>query len=70
MGLAILSGIFAASVKTATMHGSNAAAAQIAGYHDAFFIASFFTLAASIIAALGVNHVKAERVDPEPIIIA
>jgi EmrB/QacA subfamily drug resistance transporter len=70
LGLAILSGIFASSVKSAAMHGAHGVSAQIAGYHDAFFVASFFTLAASIIAAVGVNHVKGEPVDSEAVVIA
>lgn len=68
LGLAILSGIFASSVKDAATHGANAAAAQVAGYHDAFFVAAFFTLAASIIAAIGVVHVKGERITSEAIV--
>ncbi|MDB5175649.1 MAG: transporter [Candidatus Saccharibacteria bacterium] len=66
LGLAILSGVFAASIKSSTIAGSHGAVAQVAGYHDAFMVASFFTLAASIIAAVGVKHVRGEHLDAEP----
>lgn len=69
LGLAILSGIFAASVKDAAVRGASPAAAQIAGYHDAFFVASFFTLAAAIIAALTIEHVKGEVRASEAVVV-
>lgn len=68
LGLAILSGIFASSIKNASMHGARGPAAQIAGFHDAFFVAAFFTLSASIIAIIGVKHARGERIDSEAIV--
>lgn len=68
LGLAILSGIFASSIKSASMHGMVGANAQIAGYHDAFYVAAFFTLAASIIAAIGIKHVKGVQITPEAVV--
>lgn len=68
LGLAILSGVYAASVKDAALHGAASPEhAQVAGYHDAFIVAAFFTLAASIIAAIAIKHTKGERHDSEAI---
>jgi EmrB/QacA subfamily drug resistance transporter len=67
LGLAILSGVFAASVKHSAESGVTGKAAQVAGYHEAFIVASFFTLAASIIAAVMIKHVKGERHDSEAV---
>lgn len=67
LGLAILSAVFASSVKDAAMHGVQGKAIQVAGYHDAFIAASFFTLAGSIIAALVIHNNKGESHDSEAV---
>lgn len=67
LGLAILSGIFAESVKHEAMNGADKVTAQVAGFHDAFIAASFFTLAAAVMAIVAIKHVKGERHSSEAI---
>ncbi len=68
LGLAVLSGIYASSVKDAAMTGADAAHAQVAGYQDAFIVAAGIALAASLISAFAVKHVKGERHESEAIV--
>lgn len=67
LGLAIISGIFASTVKDSLMQGSDEAAAQVAGFHEAFIVAAIFTTIASVIAAVVIRHVKGERHTSEAI---
>lgn len=70
LGLAVLSGIFADSVKQAAMAGAEQRVAQVAGFHDAFVAASVFTLAAAVIGIVAVKHVKGERHSSEAVHLA
>jgi EmrB/QacA subfamily drug resistance transporter len=67
LGLAILTGIFASETTQALMSGANVKAAQVAGFHQAFFVAACFALATSIIAALAIKHVRGENRNAEAV---
>lgn len=67
LGLAIISGIFASTVKDSTMKGADAASAQVAGFHESFIVAAMFTISAALIAAVVIRHVKGERHESEAI---
>lgn len=60
LGLAIISGVFASSVKDSAMKGADAATAQVNGFHDAFIMGAIFTAVAALIAAVVIKHVKGE----------
>jgi EmrB/QacA subfamily drug resistance transporter len=67
LGLAIMSGLYADSVKNSIMQGADPLTAQVNGYHEAFVAATFFTLAATIIALIAVKHVRGEKHSAEAI---
>ena len=67
LGLAILTGVYAAKSKDALSHGADFATAQVTGYHHAFVIGACFAIAASLIAAVAIKHVKGEPVTSEAV---
>ncbi|HYF96720.1 MAG TPA: MFS transporter [Patescibacteria group bacterium] len=67
LGLAILTGIFAAENTRALKSGSDFATAQVAGFDDAFFIGACFALAASVIALVAIKHVRGEPASSEAV---
>ncbi len=67
IGLAIISGVFASSVKDSASKGIDQATAQVTGFHDAFIVGAIFTAAAALIAAVVIKHVKGERHESEAI---
>ncbi len=67
LGLAILTGIFATENAKSLASGADFKTAQVAGFHEAFLIGSWFALAASIIALLAIKHVRGEAASSEAV---
>lgn len=71
LGLAILSGITTAGVKSYIEHNAAtahvpqfAAQAQVHGFHNALLVAAFFPLITSVVAFLFVKHYKVDESEP------
>ncbi len=67
LGLAILSGVYAAELKDARAHGLDQAAAQVQGFHEAFLVGGGFAILASIIAATAIKHIPGEKPTAEAV---
>jgi EmrB/QacA subfamily drug resistance transporter len=67
LGLAILTGVYSSHLTSSLASGHDPATAQVAGSHEAFLVASWFALAASVLAFVLIKHVKGEPVDSEAV---
>jgi sugar phosphate permease len=70
LGLAILTGVFAAQSKEAALNGANAVTAQVSGFHEAFFVGAGFAFLASLLAVFTIKQVKGEHVAAEAVPLA